>query len=263
MATGKTVSKFVRHYVDGRDLSGSARSIGPLTWEYDEADFTTMLDGAKTAFPGQATIGPGTLNGIFDNGAAAAFHTVFSAYSGGPGVTMTPIGIRAAPAAGDPVFLGPFHLSYPAELSGPAVYANIAYGQASQLAPHLAYTKPWGVLLHAQAARTGANTAVGIDDLGVSSAFGGYLCYQIFSAVGSGSVTIKVQDAATNLDASFADLTGATSGAIAHTALPCAGIVAIGTTATVRRYLRWQIALVGITSVTFALAFVRSTQPGV
>ena len=80
--------------------------------------------------------------------------------------------------------------------------------------------------------------------------------YQVFA--GDGTATISVEDATTNSDANFAALTGATSGEIDFST-PTAGIVAIGRTATVRRYLRWQISLNTATTVTFALAFVRAT----
>ena len=39
---------------------------------------------------------------------------------------------------------------------------------------------------------------------------------------------------------------------------PASGMVAISTTATVRRYLRWQISLGTATTATFALAFIRN-----
>jgi hypothetical protein len=80
--------------------------------------------------------------------------------------------------------------------------------------------------------------------------------YQVFA--GNGTATLKVQDAATNTNPSFADLSGATSGSV-NCATPSAGVVAISTTATVRQYLRWQIVFGTATTVTFALAFVRAT----
>ena len=58
MATGRTVSKWVRCYVDGRNLSGYGRTIGPLTWDYDLADLTCQMSdavrgGLPVAPPGQ------------------------------------------------------------------------------------------------------------------------------------------------------------------------------------------------------------------
>ena len=76
--------------------------------------------------------------------------------------------------------------------------------------------------------------------------------YQVFS--GDGTASIKVQDASTNSDVSFADLLS--SGSV-NFSTPKSGIVALAKTATVKRYVRWQIALGTATTVTFALAFVR------
>lgn len=264
MATGRTVLKHSRFYADGFDLSGHTRSFGPLVWEYDHAEDAALTDPVKGAYAGNANLTPTVLNGFFDNTATSGLHAVASG-AGVQRTVMIPIGIRAAPAAGDPVYVGQYtQTGYMAERDDNWVFANVPFGMASAIgAIRGQYTKPWGVLLHANADRTGANTAVGIDDNGAATANGGYLCYQIFAVAGTGTVTIKVQDAATNADGSFADLSGATSGAIGNAAVPIAGIVAIGNTATVRRYLRWQVSLSGITSVTFALAFVRSLTAGI
>ena len=54
----------------------------------------------------------------------------------------------------------------------------------------------------------------------------------------------------------FAAVTGLTSGSI-NCAVTQHGLVAIATTATLRRYVRWQVALGSATSVTFFLAVVR------
>jgi len=130
---------------------------------------------------------------------------------------------------------------------------NIPFG-AWDVANLIDYEKPWGVLVHANGAETAVNSAAGIDDRGAATAACGYLVYQVFA--GNGTATVKVQDAAINSDGSFSDLSGATSG-VTDFSTPAAGIVAIGTTATVRQYLRWQIVLGTATTVTFALSFCR------
>lgn len=254
MATGRTVLKHSRIYIDGYDISGHSRSFGPLLWTYDEIDQTCIPDAVKGSLPGQVVHGIGTINGAMDNTADTGLHILQSAGAGSIHTLMLPIGIQAAPAQGDPVYIFQGNmLSYQYE----APYVNMPFGMPASNNTTLAYTKPWGVLLHASGAETAVNTAVGIDDIGlVSTAYGGYMCYQAFA--GNGTATIKVQDAATNTNPSFADLTGATSGVIDCTT-PKYGIVALGTTATVRRYLRWQIVLGTATTVTFALAFVRAT----
>ena len=254
MATGRTLQKWVRIYAGGYELCSDARSIGPLIWQYDIADLTTMCDEVRGGLPVHARLGIGVLNGVMDN---TASHLHDLPITSGSHVVMIPIGIRAAPAAGDPVYNGRFYIDgYESTDDGGASVVNVPFGDWD-VANLINYSKPWGVLLHANGAETAVNTAIGIDDRGAHTDLGGYMVYQVFASVGTGNVTIKVQDADTNTNPSFGDLSGATSGTIANTAIPTAGIVAIGTTAHVHRYLRWQIVLSGITSVTFALAFVR------
>ncbi len=257
MATGRTTWHRQRTYVGGYNLSGYTSQLGPLTWEYEEASFAAQSDEARGYLPGRVAISPGALNGVFDNTATSGLHVV----TGTPGVSrviLAPIGIRAAPAAGDPAFCGRFQQrDYKAAVEGELVTATLTFDEwdAANL---IGYDKPWGVLLHALGAETGANTASGVDDNQAATSLGGYLVYQIIAYQGTGSATISVDDSANNTD--WAALSGATTGAIAHTAMPTAGIVALGKTATVRRYLRWQLSLSTLTSVTFALAFVRETR---
>lgn len=254
MATGRTNLKHARFYADGYDLSGYARQFGPLLCEFAAEAEAALLDEVKGALPGVATLGVGELNGFFDNTATSGLHAVMNG-AGVKRAVMCPIGIRAAPAQSDPVYCGEFEqLAYHGVPEGNFVTANIPFGPTDVAAATLVYAKPWGVLLHAKAAETAVNTATGVDDNGAASALGGFMAYQVFA--GNGTATLKVQDAATNLDASFADLTGATTGSLDMSAVR-AGQVAIGVAATVRRYLRYQIVLGTATTVTFALAFVR------
>jgi hypothetical protein len=167
---------------------------------------------------------------------------------------MVAQGIRDAPAQGDPAFCGTFEqLNYMADPGAGMIAANLQFGgyDVTQL---INYSKPWGVLLRPLTATTAVNSAIGVDDNGAATSAGGWMMYQV--TAGNGTATLKVQDAATNLDGSFADLSGATSGSVTCAA-GLSGVVAIGITATVRRYLRWQIVFGTATSVTFALAFIR------
>lgn len=256
MATGRTTPRHLRVYLDGYDMSGYGMAVGPLTWEFENEPMRAFTDEVKSVINGQATLGLGTLNGILDNTASGLHELASASYQ--KRVAMVAVGIRGAPAQGDPVYIGEFEQSgYTAVPAGAGfVAANVPFENASVLAAHLLHTKPWGWLLHPKGAETAVNTAVGIDDNGAASARGGVMCYQIFSS--NGTVTVKVQDAATNANGSFSDLSGATSGSVDASSTPKSGIVAIGTTATVRRYLRWQVVLGTATTVTFALGFVRS-----
>ena len=261
MATGRTVPKWVRFYQAGYDMSGYARTVGPLKWEYEPAEITAVMgDAVKGYLPGRASISCGTLNGVFDSKATSGLHVIASTVAQSE-VVMIPIGIRAAPAAGDPVFRGEFvQLGYHAVEEGGAVFANIPFGEwdVSKLLSH-SRSKPWGILIHALLARTAANTAVGIDDYGAATALGGYMMYQI--TAGDGTATITIEDAATNSNANFAALTGATTGELDCSTVQ-KGVVDLTATRDVRRYLRWQLSLNTATTVTFAIGFCRTIKAG-
>lgn len=254
----RTVNKFTRCYVGGYDVSGYLRSVGNLETSFDNSPDAALSDAVKNVLCGHATFNIGDFSAFLDNTDTVGLHALTST-AGVKRAVMIPLGVGAEPVAGNPVFIGEFgQISYSAQGEGGFTAASIKFGGMDATAAAYAYSKAWGVLLHAKSAETGANSSAGIDDNGAATAFGGFLMYQLFAVAGTGDVTIKVQDAATNSDGSFADITGATSGAIAHTSAPTAGVIALGRAADVRRYLRWQIALNGITSATFALAFVRA-----
>ena len=260
MATGRTVNKFSRVYVDGYDLSGYARQIGELATEFEYEPMAALTDAVMNAQVGQVNFGIGDINAFLDNTASVGLHAVASGNAGAKRVAMIPIGIRAEPAQGDPVFAGEFdQLAYKPVPEKGFVTANLKLGQMDATAAALAYSKAWGILLAAKAARTSptVNTAIGVDDNGAATALGGYLVYQLFTS--NGALTLKVQDAATNLDASFADISGASSGSINASVTPAAGVIALARNATVRQYVRPQWVWGTATSATFALAFVRAT----
>lgn len=250
---GRTVGKWIRVYINGYRMSGYTSKIGPLNCEFTEQESVVLNDVVGGALIGQANISPGTLNGIFDNDAAGLFAN--DRASDVIRQMMVAIGDRAEPAAGVPVFAGAFRQNKYQAVGEGAVAATVEYAGWDVNASSLLYSNPWGYLLHADAAETAVNTAIGIDDYGAATSFGGVMAYQSFA--GNGTATLKVQDAATNTNPSFADLSGATTGSLDFSN-PAAGIVAIGTTATVRRYLRWQIVFGTATTVTFALAFLRN-----
>lgn len=249
----RSLNKNNRVYVDGCDLSGYARTIGPLAWTFEEAVDDPMNASIKGAWPGMGTVGVGTLNAMFDNTATSGIHAVL----GGAGVKRTvlvALGMEAAPASlTSPCFGGQFlQTDYIATPADSPVALTINFANTAQTASNMTYCSPWGILLHALAAETGASTATGHDG-GASTAKGGFMVYQV--TAGNGTATLKVQDAATNTNPSFADLL--TTGSISCAA-GTSGIVALSNTATVRQYTRFQIALGTATSVTFALGFFRN-----
>ena len=256
MATGRTVfQRHARVYVNGYDLSGYSRDIGPLAVEFDIETAAALTDEIKGGLPGQANINVGTLNAFLDNTATSGLHAVLSGATGTRNV-MVPVGIRTAPAAGDPCFIAQVeqkNYMAPVDTSGGMVNASVEFGGFSAAPTTRLYQQAWGLLVHASGAETAANTGTGIDHPGAAATTaGGFLMYQVFAANGTG--TISIDDSADN--SSFSALSGATTGSITLEA-GLSGIVALGVTATVRRYLRWQFAKGSATTCTFALAFVR------
>ena len=250
----RALQKHTRVYVDGYDLSGFGREVGPLELSHDEVDETTWTDAVKGYLRGHPQVNIGTLNAIMDDTATTGSHAVLN--NGGNKRTVTVArGFGTAPAAGDPVFAGQFaQQSYQGAEAGGAVVVTAQFGGWASDAASLAHAMPWGILLNADTARTGANAAAGIDNPSAgATAKGGYLVYHV--TAGNGTATISVDDSADN--SAFLALSGATTGSI-NCAAKQYGVVALGVSATVRRYLRWQIALGTATSVTFVLSFHRN-----
>lgn len=251
MTTGRTHLRYARAYVDGYDMSGYTRSFGPLGCTFDEGIDDSLDKTVKGAMIGSAAVSMGTLNGLFDNTATSGIHVVMNS-AGGMRNVMLPQGILAAPANNDPVFAYRFiQLGYTGDPAANPVSAGIQFGNAGHDTV-IGYAVPWGVLLHAKAAETAANTATGLDEL-AQTTLGGWMMYQVFA--GNGTATIKVQDASTNSDGSFTDLLS--SGSI-NCSSPTSGIVKLAHGSTVKRYTRFQIALGTATTVTFALSWHRS-----
>jgi len=253
MATGRTVQRWARVYMNGYDMSGYARSLSPLVQTFDEADLTALSDPVKGYLPAMCNLGIGTVNANLDTTATVGAHAVLSV----PGVSrnvMIPIGINAVPAQGDVVYTGKFQqASYLTAEDAGAMVVSIDFSDPDASAP-IGYDNPWGVLLHASGAETAANTAIGVDN-GAASAFGGYLAYQVFA--GDGTATISVdKSTTTNVNASFSALSGATTGEI-DCSSPKSGFIALANPSAVGQFLRWQIVLGTAETVTFALAFVR------
>lgn len=252
MTTGRTVLKYSRFYADGYDLSGYSRNFGPLSCTFEEGIDDPVTETVKGVLCGNAMIGIGNLNGLFDNTPTSGIHAVMK-NSGVKRTVMIPIGIQAVPAIGDPVFGGQFlQKNY---MSGPGnnlVSVTVPFENTHVNASNLMYAQPWGTLLAHLLARTAANSGTGVDGLAQTTK-GGWMMYQVMD--GDGTATLKIQDASTNADGSFADL--ASSGSITCDA-GVSGVVPLSNTATVKRYLRWQLALGTATSVTFALAFFRN-----
>jgi hypothetical protein len=267
MTTGRTTLNHSRVYVDGYDMSGYSRDWTQLACTYAEGVDDAINKTVKATVLGQASVTMGPLNGLFDNTAASGIHTVMPGKTGTLCDVMVALGIQAAPAAGDPVFVGQFEsLGYTAGSNENPVTATIPFGNWSARASSLLYSRPWGTLLHALSAVTDVNAANGHLTHGnaAQTTKGGYMMYHISDAAGTGNMTatLKTQNSAT-AGGVYADLlsTGVLNlGSSGTFGGPYSGIVALATNATVEAYTRWQIVLTLATSVTFALAFVRGNQ---
>lgn len=256
--SGRTTSRWARVYMDGYDMSGYARSIGALNWTFDEANLTALSDAANGYLPAQCNMAPSSINANFDTTATTGLHVIANA-AGVARVMSIPIGMRAAPALGDPVYCGRYQQKdYLAAEDGGAMVVNMGF-EGWDTANRIDYEIPWGNLLHPSGAETAANTAIGFD-AGAASSLGGYLVYHVLAAAGTSTMTATIsidKSTTTNLNASFSALTGATTGSIACST-PTSGIIALPKTTAVGQFLRWQLALGTATSVSFVLSFVRS-----
>jgi len=250
--TGRTVKKWARFYMDGYDLSCYAINTGTPVWTYDEQGEAALCDEVKNYLPGWPTIAFGSFSGFLDNTETSGLHAI----ANGAGVIrtiMVPYGFRAAPVIGDPVWCGQYEQLDYMQAGDTFVGVTINFAAWANDSDTLLYDQPWGLLIHDHSAETAANstTGEGVDN-GAASAAGGYLIYQVFA--GDGTATISIDDSAD--DSSYSALSGATSGEIDCSSVQY-GLVALGKTATVKQYLRWQLSLNTATTVTFALAFVR------
>ena len=255
MATGRTKQKYWRIYVDGYDLSGYSRSIGPLEIAYDEADLTAyMSDTVKGYLPNHPQANCGTLNAVFDDTATTGLHALM-ATAGTERNVLIPIGIRAAPVDGDPCFGGQFlDTAYQVAEDGGAVTVSIPFAGWAADATTRDYPLLWGTLLHASAARTnveGVNAGDGFDNpTAAATAKGGFFLYQVLASNAAGvTATLSVDDGTSAAEIDMDPLAGATTGSIVCVA-GVHGIV-VPTTLTIRRFLRWQIVFGTATSVTW------------
>jgi len=237
-------------------LSGYARSVGSLDWGFNPEEFTTLSSAITGALPGQGTIAVGDINCVMatTTGGNVTPHDIFKNASDAVRDVMIPLGIRAAPAAGDPVFCAQVSQNaYVGAVDGDTITMNMDLGSVDARAGSTGfYDIPWGYLIHASGAETAVNTGAADCTGGGQTLFGGYMMYQMFPG-STGTITLKIED---STGGGWSEL--ASSGVLTQVAATGqSGIVALGNTGTVDTDLRWQIVLGTATTSTFALAFVR------
>lgn len=258
MARGRSVTKYERLYLGGYDMSAYIMDTGEKGVDYEANAGTSfcLADLVTGAICGRPAVMLGPLNGVFDNTATSGLHVIANAAQGSRVNVMYSRGVLAVPTIGDDAFcvpatMGQYHATQVDNTSA----VNLTFSGLDASAG-LNYDEFFGALLHAMGAETGANSANTNADAGAASTAGGWLMYQVTSITGTGTVTISIDDSANGT--TWAALSGATTGTIATASAPTSGFIQLATNATVRRYLRWQVAFGGsATACTFALAFMR------
>lgn len=252
--TGRTLGRWMTVYIDGYRMAGYTSKITPLGSSVEEQESLVISDAVVGNLLGHFKISPPTLTGVFDADTSLSLKSLFSAGDALKHV-MVAIGDKATPAAGVPCYATELRQKPYQAVGDGAMAATVEFAGWDTSAATLLYGNPLGVLVHADGAETGVNAGTGIDnDTAGATTKGGYMAYQLFSS--DGTVNLKIDDSANN--SAFTALSGAATGLIDASVTPAAGIIALGTTATVRRYLRWQLALGTASTATFALAFVRN-----
>jgi len=247
--------KAMRFYVNGYDGSGSVPTLGTWGVSYDTTPQAALSDEIKSIVRGHGSFQAGPINTFLAPGVANDLHALFAA--GDYFNIMALFGSTGGPVVGDPICAWTAEQgSYNATPGEGFFGANIAFPSASPRGS-LAYSACLGALVHPKGVETAANTAITtLDDAGAATTNGGLFVYHLFSS--DGTVTLSLDDSASNANnAAFAPLSGATSGSIDASATPKSGIIALSNTATIRRYVRWQIALGTATTCTFACALIR------
>lgn len=253
----RTNQKYIRPYIDGYRFGGYINSVGNIGVMFDGTPNAAYTDGCKNILIGQGNITADPLNGFFspasEGGGEIGYHELASPATGTRNY-MIAFGIGAEPVAGNPVFAWDMEQAdYQVESGDGFVTASVTFGGAGLALSEAGYSVPWGVLLHADGAETGANSANGFSYHGATSK-GGVFVYHLFSS--NGTVTLKMQSA-TSAGGSYSDVTGATSGSITAAVSPKSGCVPLAATTAINEYVRWQLALGSATTATFALAFLR------
>ena len=226
MATGRTHPRHWRLYVDQVDLSGVMRTIGAVGHTFMEEEVTGWSDGIVNFILGQANAFITGGQSVFDNTALGA-HAELSAQE--EYLVSLHMGIRAAPAVGDPAFASPLGQSnYVVAGDGPVV---VSFEMNGPNQDHTIPDKVWGQVLYPPTSISATTNGSSVDLLAASS--NGIMAYlHITVADAGGTWTLKVQDSPD--DSVWAD--SITFTADGQTILSEQGI----DTASVDRYVRFQ-----------------------
>jgi len=256
----RSLNRYNRMYIDGRDYSGYGSSFGPLVFDPAEVDVTAVLgDSVHGYLPDVPVITPTVFNGLLDNTATTGLHTNLTgqAYRN----IMAIIGGVAAPVIGSPCFCGIFtQTAYNATVTNGLATCSLSFGDLDEAGTAgLTYVHPWGYVTHIMGSETAVNSANTNVNGGASTSLGGVMWYHITSITGGSGVTLTLQDSADGTSG-WTLITGATV-TVAQATPPTSGFICLSSTQVCRQYVRWQIAFNGgATAAVFAQAFVRGNS---
>lgn len=231
--TGKTHSRYLRMLVNGYNLSGDMRSISAFGVELDQDDATGWSDDAMQYLAGRGRVLLDGFTAILNNEVASTGPTIAGAHSvlssGTEVYGSVFIGIRSAPAVGNPAFSAVFEkTAY--SVNGDAVpMVQATLGGSAVLPSSLSV---WGHVLAAGAELTATTAGASVDN-GASST-GGYIAFlhvtQTAGAIGSNNWAFVVEHSSN--DSTWATLATFTANGSSLTAERLEG------SGTVNRYVR-------------------------
>jgi hypothetical protein len=234
-------------YVGGYNLSGDIGSLGTIGGGPAPLDVTGIDKSANERIGGLRN---GTIEfSAWFNDAAGAAHPVLSALPTTDRIITYCRGTTlGSPAAG----MVAKQINYDPSRGADGSLSESVSAQSN------GFGIEWGRLLTAGVRTdTGATNGASIDTV-ASADFGGQAYLQVFSFAGT-DVTIKIQDSAN--DSTWADVTS--FGFTAVTAGPTVERIALGNTATIRRYVRVITTTTGgFTSCAFAVMVVKNELAG-
>ena len=225
MATGKTHARFCRLIIDSLNISGDSRQVGSIGVTHQPQDVTAYADAVDNFTLGRQDFIFDGYQAVFSDTATTGSHIELKALE--EYVTTFVMGIRAAPALGDPCIMQTLEqVSYTVSGSGDALIdAEFFKGQSNST-----LTKAFGRALIVGSTISATTNSSSIDD-GASSA-NGLLAHLHITVSDAGEWVLKIQDSAN--DADWVDLItfSADASAIAAESATVAG--------SVDRHLRFQ-----------------------
>lgn len=233
--TGKTHVRYCRFLLNGANLSGDIRTVNAFGVQYDQADGTGWSDGSRQWLAGYGTVMLDGLTALFNNktaatgpvnpGAHIALKDLGSAYA------SVFIGIRAAPAIGNPTYSAAFEQGGYSTAGGGSD-ALMVEGSFFGSGVLPLSTSVWGVCL-ANGTELTTTTNNGSVDNGAATS-NGYIAFlhleQTSTAMASNSWSFKIEHS-TN-DSSWATLATFTLNGATAT------VERLTATGTVNRYVR-------------------------